>query len=211
MEATQKSRRKRKTQERTEITKDKLIKVALREFSERGFDAATVREIEVLAGVQRNLVSYHFGNKDDLWKAAATEVISKLEGFTSERAELIRDLPPRERIAYSVRSYVRFAAKHPELNRLMVHEGKQKTWRLEWITSEFLKPAMENFREFVKADLDLTDDEFVHWYYLFVSSGMVFTMEPEAEILFGVNVNSDEFTSRHADMMVEFLMSRLAK
>lgn len=209
MAAAQKTTSQRKTQERTEVTKTKLIEVALKEFSERGFDAVTVREIEVLAGVQRNLVSYHFGGKDELWKAAATDIITKLRGYTSERAELMRDLPPRERVAYSVRSYVRFASQHPQLSRLMVQEGKQKSWRLEWIADEFLKPGMLNFREFVTADLNLTDEEFVHWYYLFVSSGAVFTMEPEAEILFGVDVNTDEFVSRHADLMVEFLMSRL--
>ena len=182
----------------------------MREFSERGFDAVAVREIEVLADVQRNLVSYHFGSKEELWKAAASDVIKRLRGFTSERAELMKDLPPRERVAYTVRSYVRFASKHPQLSRLMVQEGKQKSWRLEWITEEFLKPGMLEFRDFVTADLNLTEDEFVHWYYLFVSSGAVFTMEPEAEILFGVDVMTDEFTSRHADMMVEFLISRVA-
>ncbi len=201
----------RRTQERAEITRGKLIAVALREFSERGFDAVTVRDVEVSAGVQRNLVSYHFGSKDDLWKAAAAEVISKLEGFTSERMEVMLDLPPQERVAYTIRSYVRFAAQNPELSRLMVQEGKQKSWRLEWITAQFLNPAMLTFRGFVKADLGLTDDEFVHWYYLFVSSGMIFTMQPEAALLFGVDVNREGFVDQHANMMVEFLMSRLAR
>lgn len=209
MAATEKSVRKRRTQERTEVTKNKLIEVALKEFSERGFDAVSVREIEVSAGVQRNLVSYHFGNKDGLWKAAAAGVITKLQKFTAERAELIEDLPPRERVAYRVRSYVRFASQHPELNRLMVQEGKQNSWRLQWIVEEFLKPRVLNFRESVQSDLGLTEEEFVHWYYLFVSTGAVFTMEPEAKILFGVDATSDEFVSRHADMMVEFLVSRL--
>ena len=161
--------------------------------------------------MQRNLVSYHFDSKDDLWKAAAAEVISKLEGFTSERMEVMRDLPPQERVAYTIRSYVRFAAQNPELSRLMVQEGKQKSWRLEWITAQFLNPAMLTFRGFVKADLGLTDDEFVHWYYLFVSSGMIFTMQPEAALLFGVDVNREGFVDQHANMMVEFLMSRLAR
>lgn len=208
MVAVEKSVRKRKTQERTEVTKNKLIDTALKEFSERGFDAVSVREIEILADVQRNLVSYHFGGKDELWKAAVESVITKLQKFTAERTELIEDLPPRERVAYRVRSYVRFTAQHPELNRLMVQEGKQKSWRLQWIAEEFLKPGVLGLRESVQSDLGLTEEEFVHWYYLFVSTGAVFTMEPEAQILFGVDAASDQFISRHADMMVEFLVSR---
>lgn len=209
MVATEKSVRVRKTQERAEVTKTKLIDVALKEFSERGFDAVSVRQIEVLAGVQRNLVSYHFGNKEQLWKAAAAGVITKLQRYTAERDHLIEDLSPRERVAYRVRSYVRFASQHPELNRLMVQEGKQKSWRLQWIAEEFLTPGLLSFRESVQADLGLTEEDFVHWYYLFVSTGAVFTMEPEAQILFGVDATSDAFVERHAEMMVEFLVSRL--
>ena len=70
--------RRRRPQERAQVTRQKLLNVAIREFSERGFDAVTVRDIETLAGVQRNLLSYHFGSKEGIWKAAATHVLTQL-------------------------------------------------------------------------------------------------------------------------------------
>ncbi len=209
MTAVDKRTRKRRPQERAEITKRKLIETALREFSGRGFDAVTVRDIEVEAGVQRNLVSYHFGSKDELWKAAAADIMTKLEAFRAERAEVVRDLSIRDRIAYTLRSYVRFCAQHPELNRLMIQEGKQASWRMEWMVDHYHRPAMLGLRTLVEEGLELTDDEFVHWYYLFVSSGaMIFSLAPEAKLLFEVDVSEDALIDRHADMMVEFLMSR---
>ena len=209
MAEEEKRTRKRRPQERAEITKRKLIETALKEFSERGFDAVTVRDIEVLAGVQRNLVSYHFGSKDELWKAAATDIMTTLDEYRVERMEVVRDLSVRDRIAYTLRSYVRFCAQHPELNRLMIQEGKQDSWRMEWMVDQWHRPAMLGLRALVEEGLDLTDDEFVHWYYLFVSSGaMIFSLAPEAKLLFNAEVGEHELIDRHANMMVEFLMSR---
>ena len=199
--------RERRTQARAEATRRKLIEAALRAFSERGFDAVTVREIEVAAGVQRNLVSYHFGGKDAMWKAAATHVITKLEAFSQRREEIVRDLSPKERLAYTVRSYVRFCARNPELNRLMIQEGKQDSWRIRWLVDEFLRPAWEQLRPAVKAHHRMDDRQLLHWYYVFVSGAVVFSMGPEAALLFGVDVHQEDIVERHVETMASLLLS----
>lgn len=209
IEQAAKPARKRRPQERAEVTKRKLTEVALKAFSERGFDAVTVRDIEVEAGVQRNLVNYHFGAKEDIWKAAAAHVITKLEAFSEERQELVRDLSSsHERLAYTIRSYVRFCANNPELNRLMIQEGKQDSWRIRWLVDEFMRPAMENIRRAVESDRQITDEQFTHWYYVFVSGGMMFSMAPEAELLFNVDVHDDAVIDRHAKTMATLLLSQ---
>jgi len=158
MPVSQTSTRKRRPQERAEITKRNLILVALKEFSERGFDAVTVRDIEIMAGVQRNLVSYHFGSKDELWKAAASYNVDQLTKFTEGRGELMRDISStHERIGYIIRSFVRFSAKHPELNRLLIEEGTQVSWRIEWLVDNHVRPLMQSIQSLVKADLKLND------------------------------------------------------
>ena len=206
-ELASKPRRERRTQARAEETRRKLIEAALRAFSERGFDAVTVREIEVAAGVQRNLVSYHFGGKDAMWKAAATHVITKLEAFAQRRQEVARDLSPKERLAYEVRSYVRFSAAHPELNRLMIQEGKQDSWRIRWLVEEFMRPAWERLRPAVKTHHQMDDRHLVHWYYVFVSGAVMFSMGPEASLLFGVDVHKDDIVERHVETMAALLLS----
>ena len=203
--------RKRRPQERAETTKRKLIKAALQAFSERGFDAVTVRDIEVAAGVQRNLVSYHFGGKEEMWKAAAAHVITKLDEFTEGRQELVRDLSTSEWLAYTIRSYVRFSAKHPELNRLMIQEGKQDSWRIHWLVDEFLRPAMERLRLVVESHRKIDDQQFVHWYYVFVSGAMMFSVAPEAALLFNVDVYDDEIVDRHTKTMAALLLNEFPK
>lgn len=200
--------RKRRPQERAEVTRRKLIEVALREFSERGYDAVTVRDIEVAAGVQRNLLSYHFGGKEEMWKAAAASVFNRLEKFTNERQDLARDLSPRERLAYTIRSYVRFSARHPELNRMMIQEGKQDSWRIHWLAEEFLRPQLAGIRRLVNTDHKINNQQFLHWYYVFVSGAMMFSMAPEAAVLFDVDVQNDEVVDRHAQTMAALLLEK---
>ncbi|MEM7020910.1 MAG: TetR/AcrR family transcriptional regulator [Pseudomonadota bacterium] len=213
MENTVQTVSKRRSQERTEVTKAKLLDAAAMEFSTRGFDAVTIREIEIKADVQRNLLRYHFGDKEGIWKAVVDREFELLWAATDTGQELaqemLQDLPAHERVAYRIRSYVKFSAEHPEFNRLMVQEGKQNSWRVEYLVDTYLRPAMEQLRASVKEDINLSDEEFFHWYYMFVGGGALpFTMAPEAAYLFGVDVNDEEVINRHAEMMVDFLLTR---
>ena len=205
------STRKRRHQERSEVTKRKLLDVAKRKFAQHDFDAITVRDIEVEADVQRNLLKYHFGSKDEIWKVAAQEIFEALNEFMASRQELMRDLPPRERVAYTIRSYSRYAATHPELHRLMIQEGKQDSWRLRWILDNYLRENALELQEMLGRDIGLKDEDFVHWYYLFAGGiPVMFSNAPEAKLLFDVDVCTEDVISRHADLMVELLLNRLA-
>lgn len=209
MARTIEKERQRRPQERAEATKKKLLEVAITEFSERGFDAVTVRDIEVRAEVQRNLLNYHFESKEGIWKAAATELITRQDGFMQPREELMRDLSAHERVAYVIRSYVRFAAANPEFNRMMIQEGKHDSWRMHWLVDKFMRPNIAWMREQLELDIGLDEDDFVHWHYMFAGGGaLIFSMAPEAAQLFGVDVTDDAVIDRHADLMADFLLSR---
>ena len=208
-----KPRRKRRVQERAERTRAKLLDAAELAFSQHGFDAVAVREVENMAGVRRNLVRYHFGNKEALWKAMVGRLIAFLgPEFTSEpqsAPNLGEGGALRERLALVIRRYVKFSAAHPAFHRLMVQEGKVDIWRIGCLVDAYLRPAMLWLRRIVEDELRLSDEEFFHWYYLFVGAGpMPFTMAPEAREMFGVDVRQEEIIERHAQIMVDFLLSR---
>ncbi|MEM1190445.1 MAG: TetR family transcriptional regulator [Pseudomonadota bacterium] len=198
---------KRRTQERSEITRKRLLDVAVRLFSEKAYDAVTLREIETTAGVQRNLASYHFGDKKALWRAAATSIFDELQLFSEPRLELLKDLAPRDRIALMLRTLVRFSSKRPELHRIMLQEGKADSWRLRWLTQNYVKPAKAQLKNMVQSDLDLNDREFVFWYYLYIGAGAtMYTMAPEVRDVHGIDVTDPEVVEEHANMLVDFLV-----
>jgi AcrR family transcriptional regulator len=63
-------------------TRTKILKAAIKVFSDRGYDRATVRDICQRAGVNVALVNYHFGDKMELYLAVvrfAVDADAKME------------------------------------------------------------------------------------------------------------------------------------
>ncbi|MEO0367186.1 MAG: TetR/AcrR family transcriptional regulator [Pseudomonadota bacterium] len=199
---------KRRVQERTEITKLKLLSAAIKEFTERGFDAVTNREIEVRAKVQRGLVRYHFGEKANLWKAAGQHLMEKWAKYRDQRAEIAVDLPPKERLALRIRSFVRFSANNPALNRLMMLEGMHKSWRTSYLVENFQLDNVADLKSLVSQIAPISEENFFHWYYVFIGGcASIFCLTPEAKHLFGVDVTDDEIIRRHGQVMVDALLN----
>ncbi|MEM6681937.1 MAG: TetR/AcrR family transcriptional regulator [Pseudomonadota bacterium] len=204
--------KKRKTQERTEETKRKLLEAATREFANRGFDAVTARDIEAKADVQRGLLGYHFGSKQDIWYAVLDGIIDEYYAYRGARLEVVKDLSVHERLSFRIRAFVRFSATRPELHQLMMQEGKRDSWRLRYLIENFLVDSSPDLREMAQSDLALSDEEYVHWYYMYLGAGaLVFSLTSEAESLFGVDVNDEEFITRHANLVADFLTGSFSR
>lgn len=68
--------------------KDRLVRVAMQMFAERGYDAVTVRDISKEAGVSVGLINHHFGSKEGLREAVNRTFIRQFEEAISTRADL---------------------------------------------------------------------------------------------------------------------------
>lgn len=47
-------------------TRERVLRIAMREFARHGFDAPSIRDLTVAAGVNQAAINYHFGSKDGL-------------------------------------------------------------------------------------------------------------------------------------------------
>lgn len=61
-------------------TKAVLIQASLKVFAQKGYDGATVKDIAEAAKVNVSLISYHFGGKENLFRAC-------LQGIAEERLQ----------------------------------------------------------------------------------------------------------------------------
>lgn len=70
----------------TSATRERLIRAAERCFTEHGYEAASLRQITRLAGVNLASVNYHFSSKKELW----LEIMQRrLVPLNAERVRLI--------------------------------------------------------------------------------------------------------------------------
>lgn len=197
----------RRTQERTELTRRKLLDAAIKIFSEQGFDGVSVRELETAADVQRGLLAYHFQDKEGLWQAAADRTFSQLNEEVQQRVEIMRDLAARDRIAMLIRFYVRFSARHPEFSRLLTQEARQHSWRIEYLVDHYINNIVNGMRGVVMAELGLNDTQFIHWYYMLAgAASTIFSHAPECALLYDVDSQTEAVVEGHAQMLVQMLM-----
>ena len=121
---------------RTDI-RQALLESALAEFGAKGFDGASTRAIASRVRAHQPQINYHFESKTALWTAA----VNYLFGLLGEAlgrvlpANLTEVDAPQLAAAFAdaIRRFVRFAAEHPELNQIMVHEGTAASDRLTWM------------------------------------------------------------------------------
>jgi AcrR family transcriptional regulator len=75
---------------RGDVTRAALVTAALKLFGDKGFEAATTREIAAAAEVNIAMIAYHFGGKEGLRAACADFVAERLKLiFASARADHI--------------------------------------------------------------------------------------------------------------------------
>lgn len=204
--------KKRRTQERTEITRAKLLDAATRIFSEQGYEGVSIRELEKAAEVQRGLLVYHFTDKAALWKAAADRTFGMMNEEVSLRADILRDLSRRDRIATLIRFYARFSARHPEFSRLLSQEGRQDSWRIRYLVDNHIGPMTRSLRKPVTEVLGLDEQGFMHWFYMLAgASATIFSHAPECRVLFDTDSLQESVVERHADLMVKMLMGAFEK
>jgi len=190
-----------------EDTRERILRAARAAFAELGFKAASTREIAARAGTTQGLITYHFRTKEKLWKAAVGEMFSLLQTKLRQRLETLDSSDPRAFAREAIREYVRFAAAHPELFRLMVEEGKHVDARMRWLVDTHLKPMYEQSvaAGLLPASVDAALRPHLH-YVMAGAGSLIFAVAPECKRLTGVDPTKKEVIETHADFVARLLV-----
>ena len=97
-----------------------LMRAAIPLFAERGFDGATVEDIARAAGVNKSLISYHFGGKQALLTAILEEGLARGEARLGPVREPGR--PADERLREFVRIWADSATQEPAFPAMLLRE-----------------------------------------------------------------------------------------
>jgi len=206
--AQRRTRKPRTRSEQREATRERIVEAALEAFAAKGFHGASTRDIAERAGTNQGLITYHFRSKDELWRAAADRIFGMLAKSLGEPLAVLESDDPRELAREVIRIYVRFAAAHPELFRLMVDEGKNSEARMRWLVDTHLRPRYEEFLRFRGARIAGLDDELLpHAYYVMAGAGsLIFAVAPECRRLTGLDPGTPAAIEAHAEYVARLLV-----
>ena len=126
----------RKTKQETELTRRRILDVALDVFAEKGYSRTSLQEIADRAGFTRGAVYWHFKNKADLLAALGKDV----EGEPFDASQELGLLNSREDLKRILCDYLgRFETDERFGTYCRVIE-----YRTEWV--EELEPLLESSR-----------------------------------------------------------------
>lgn len=144
---TRPPREKTVRRESSRKTRETIIDAALAEFSSKGYDGGRVDEIALRAGINKNVLYHHFGNKDDLFTAVLEYTY---DAIRSRQKDLqIRGMDPvtgmRRLVIFTGQVWVRF----PEFQRVLASENLNQGKHI--VTSanirEMYNPLLDTIRD----------------------------------------------------------------
>lgn len=121
--------------------KQRILEAALAAFSRVGFDGTSLRQIAERAATQHQLIVYHFGTKEALWKAVVDALCADAFRNARDSIEAARARGPGAALRELITSYVRFTATWPEFHRIVTFEGSERSERLEWLIENYAREA----------------------------------------------------------------------
>lgn len=130
----------RKQQQRSIVTQHKLLDAATEAFSENGFKGTSTRDIADRAGVHHPLITYHFKNKDQLWRAAADRIFRDFNIALVKAVSSVPETDPRKQAETFIRTYVRYSHSRPALHKIILQESSYPSDRLDWLVNQHLQP-----------------------------------------------------------------------
>jgi AcrR family transcriptional regulator len=209
--ATVRLRRKR-----TDI-REALLESALIEFGTKGFDGASTRAIARRVEAHQPQINYHFDSKAALWTAAVDYLFGLLgeamEGIVPTDLTGMEASQVADAFANAIRRFVAFAAEHPELNQIMVHEGTATSERLAWMAETHVRPFFDATRPPWQLLRDAgiaapIDSEILH-YVLVGAASLPYVNAAEVRLLTGRDPNDPAWIRAHGDALVAILLPGL--
>jgi AcrR family transcriptional regulator len=133
-------------------TKQRLLEAAGEEFAAKGFELARVRAICERAGANLAAVNYHFGDKEQLYRAVLLE--AHRCGLDPEAEPALEALGPAEKlrafIAHFCEHVIAFGDDDSWQTRLMMREVTEPTPAFEMLVRESIRPRFEQLQAIMR-------------------------------------------------------------
>ena len=126
-----------KREEKSELTRERILQAAIEEFGTNGYDASALNTICSKNGISKGLIYYNFVDKDDLYLACVSRCFSKVTEFL-EAQDVQDDLEKYMTMRFQ------YFSEHPHHSRIFFEAMLQPPQALR----EKIRELRKNFDSF---------------------------------------------------------------
>ncbi len=182
-------------------TKEKIINAAVTEFSKGGYPGARVENIAANAGVNKAMIFYYFGSKEELYKLIIKKIVGDLFKKLKESGGLEPEPDPETFIEVFTENYIRFFSGNREYMKIvgidLIQNPVNLKGALKNVFDSDIKEIPANiqnsFRKWYKQGV-ITEPDPMH-LFLNVISLCIFPLIARAfpEVIFDVDLENEQF------------------
>jgi AcrR family transcriptional regulator len=196
-------------QERALHSRREILRAARIAFARDGYDGTNIRDIAEQVGVTHTLIRYHYGNKEELWKAVVDDMFDRLSHAMSPSETGKLDLSTREGLKAWLRFYIRYCADNPEHVRIMLHESMAQSERLDYMVNRVRRSHKALIPVFQRLMLQGVVPEvwLVSFFYI-VSTvcQMPFVLSGAIQRLYGTSMTSEPAIEAHTEAVIALIL-----
>ncbi len=133
----------------------RIVAAAERIFAERGLAGARTDEIARAARVNKALLYYYFGSKENLYRFVLESLFSQLKRAIEVAPE--SNALPRRRLLVYVDGYFDFVSSHPNYPRLVQREVMAAGKHVSWIVEHFFRPLHNRMSRAIEMGIEAGD------------------------------------------------------
>ena len=188
--------KQRREQQRAKETRLAILKAALGEFADKGFDGTTVRGVADRAGLQHPLITYHFRNKEALWQSVAAHVWTTMAELWDANVPDDLQLSARDRVREEIKQLFRLTIMYPDFHHFMLRESRPNNPRLIWLAETYTRRMFERIVGHIRAaqevgDMPPGDPRLVEYVMIGMVSALS-SLSEEIKVLTGLDAMSVE-------------------
>jgi TetR/AcrR family transcriptional regulator len=192
-----------------ELDGTSLLSAALDAFAESGYEGTSVRELSRRLGVSHALLTARFGSKEGLWFAAMEHALAEVERSWQQAAHS-PGLDDLEALRQGIIAQVQFAAAHPQVQRVMDHEGAIDSPRVRFVFERFISPLRPGVEQLLTRLADagrIRPLPYATLHFLVVAGGGAPYAKPVEAMLLGAPADPDAGEIRaHAETVADVLI-----
>lgn len=191
----------RRRQHRAVDTRQRILAAALVEFANHGFAGASTRVVAAAAGVQHPLVSYHFKNKEGLWRAVLAATAGHFVDQFKARLAGLRGVDDVTKLRLVQEDFIRFSAQNPHFHLLMSQESSRSSKQLNAMVKDFIRPYFAEVTALIRsaqqAGCYVPGDPY-HLQYLFIGAvTRIFSLAAEVKLITSASPFSAPMIEQH--------------
>jgi len=191
------------------VARNDILGAALKIFARDTFEGASLQEIARIANIGQPLVHYHFGSKDNLWRAAIEYALGDLKRFYEVVAVTTVDLEPIDTIRVLCRAFLQFSSRCPEHVLIVINEMRSSGERFDWLIETYIKPIHKGLDALIENAIARGQMKPMPPVYvtntMFVALAHFFTIAPLVKSVYEIDTSDPEVIAAHANYTMQII------